>query len=58
MSWSRADRRWDAEAAGPPGGGPLHAQGDRSPMTHVIRHLNLFMTSLAAAIFGGWLMLA
>lgn len=27
------------------------------PMVQVIRHQNLFMTALAAAVFGGWLML-
>jgi len=27
-------------------------------MVQVIRHLNLFMTGIAAAIFSGWLMLA
>jgi hypothetical protein len=28
-----------------------------TPMVQVIRHQNLFMTALAAAVFGGWLML-
>jgi hypothetical protein len=26
------------------------------PMVRIIRHQNLFMTALAAAVFGGWLM--
>jgi hypothetical protein len=32
--------------------------GDPRLMTLVIRHLNLFMTSIAAAIYGGWFILA
>jgi hypothetical protein len=43
---------WDAPRPRP------HQPGEPNSMTVVIRHLNLFMTSIAAAILGGWFVLA